>query len=738
MEEKNIPQGVAGAPNEENLLKLMERTGYSMVQENGQRKYGPCPDWKGPAPPRGCEIFVGKIPRDCYEDELVPVFEKIGKIYELRLMMDFSGSNRGYAFVMYTNKHDAQKAVRELNNYEIRKGRLLGVCMSVDNCRLFVGGIPKNKGRDEILQEMNKVTEGVVDVIVYPSAVDKTKNRGFAFVEYESHRDAAMARRKLIPGRIQLWGHQIAVDWAEPEQDVDEDVMAKVKILYVRNLMLSTTEDTIRHYFSKACGNENAIERVKKLRDYAFVHFKEREDALKAMDFTNNNTLDGSRIEVVLAKPVDKNDYRNYARGKAALQQVNVNLTYVHLFFRLMVAIIYMEEIHLHSMDKGYQGRTAVGLRGALRGRGRGAAGSRGAGNVTRGGYVPGFMGRGYRRYDTEDRMYDLLPGMELTPTNPVTLKPQTVKSVTQMLEDLCQKNAWGSPVYQLHSTMNGENQLFLFKITIPAIGNTPFQPNKLCRTEVAMSQNPYQGRAIAPAYAVPNGVPRSDITYASTVPVVTSANSYVVTPGPGKMPPPPSQSKNSNISYICRACFLYQLNNYIYIFNNQKRNIFNSILIRDEKMNYYEVKALCFVIFTFQTISGEKHLTLVYCLKIDITVNVLVIHYIISSHNLHRSLSNQIWVFIAGISKESPVKIEYIKVMYIDCFSAICHKVGINSNFLVIIQCHCNFLVIPNISIIRLIVEHVIHINFFKYDMKVIYRHLNLAKPFVLNLSKT
>ena len=143
-------------------------------------------------------------------------------------MMDFSGSNRGYAFVMYTHKNMAQRAVRELNNYEIRKGRFLGVCLSVDNCRLFVGGIPKNKHREEILSEMTKITEGVVDVIVYPSATDKSKNRGFAFVEYDSHRAAAMARRKLIPGRIQLWGHQIAVDWAEPEQDVDEDIMSKV------------------------------------------------------------------------------------------------------------------------------------------------------------------------------------------------------------------------------------------------------------------------------------------------------------------------------------------------------------------------------------------------------------------------------------------------------------------------------------------------------------------------------
>lgn len=81
-----------------------------------------------------------------------------------------------------------------------RNGRLLGVCASVDNCRLFVGGIPKTKKREEILAEMRKVTDGVVDVIVYPSAADKSKNRGFAFVEYDSHRAAAMARRKLLPG----------------------------------------------------------------------------------------------------------------------------------------------------------------------------------------------------------------------------------------------------------------------------------------------------------------------------------------------------------------------------------------------------------------------------------------------------------------------------------------------------------------------------------------------------------
>lgn len=214
------------------LLQLIDETGYLMIQENGQRKFGgPPPNWQGPAPPKGCEIFVGKIPRDCFEDELVPVFSSAGKLYEMRLMMDFSGSNRGYAFVMYTNSEDAKKAIKQLNNYQIRPNKYIGVVKSVDNCRLFVGGIPKTKTKMDIKEEMAKITEGVVDVILYNSPKDKSKNRGFAFIEYESHRAAAIARRNLIPGRIRLWGQAIVVDWAEPEPEVDEETMSKVSRL---------------------------------------------------------------------------------------------------------------------------------------------------------------------------------------------------------------------------------------------------------------------------------------------------------------------------------------------------------------------------------------------------------------------------------------------------------------------------------------------------------------------------
>ena len=59
--------------------------------------------------------------------------------------------------------------------------------------------------------------------------------------------------------------------------------LTQVKVLYIRNLMLTTTEAQIEEVFSKFA----PVERVKKIRDYAFVHFHSKEDAHCAMEAMN-------------------------------------------------------------------------------------------------------------------------------------------------------------------------------------------------------------------------------------------------------------------------------------------------------------------------------------------------------------------------------------------------------------------------------------------------------------------
>ena len=61
------------------------------------------------------QVFCGKIPKDVFEDELIPLFEKCGQIWDLRLMMDpLTGLNRGYCFVTYCDKDGASEAVKQV------------------------------------------------------------------------------------------------------------------------------------------------------------------------------------------------------------------------------------------------------------------------------------------------------------------------------------------------------------------------------------------------------------------------------------------------------------------------------------------------------------------------------------------------------------------------------------------------------------------------------------------------
>lgn len=301
-------------PDETKLKEILERTGYSLDVTTGQRKYGgPPPDSDAQNQPgAGHEVFCGKIPKEIFEDELVPLFEKCGRIWDLRLMMDpLTGLNRGYCFVTFCNKDGAQEAVKQVDNFELKPGKRLKINVSVANLRLFVGNIPKSKSRDEIREEFSKHCEGLQEVIIYSSPDDnKKRNRGFAFLEFDSHKMASVAKRRIGNGRTRVWGCDIIVDWADPQEEPDNDTMEKVKVLYVRNLKADTTEEQIKEKFEKF----GKVERVKKIKDYGFVHFEERDHAVQAMDELNGVKLGESELQISLAKPPVENKKKEQRR----------------------------------------------------------------------------------------------------------------------------------------------------------------------------------------------------------------------------------------------------------------------------------------------------------------------------------------------------------------------------------------------------------------------------------------
>lgn len=128
-------------------------------------------------------------------------------------MINFSGWNRGYAFAMYTNERDAVNAINMFNNYMIRPSWYLGVCNSINNCRIFISRIPIETSSEEIVRLLHALTDEVQEV-----RIRRTLPSSAAIVEYKSHRGAAMARKTLMAAAAAAWGNgaRPSVDWSLP------------------------------------------------------------------------------------------------------------------------------------------------------------------------------------------------------------------------------------------------------------------------------------------------------------------------------------------------------------------------------------------------------------------------------------------------------------------------------------------------------------------------------------------
>lgn len=175
-----------------------------------------------------------------------------------------------------------------------------------DACRLFLGNLPKAKTEQDIRDEVGRATPGLVRVITYKDAEDPRLHRGFCFLDYESAAVAADALHRLSWNPV--FGCRAVADWADPEPETDADVMARVRILFVRQYCGggggggAMRDETA---LAAAFGRYGVVERVKCLKNYAFVHFARRDDARAAMEALDG-TVDadtGVRTEVSWAKP---------------------------------------------------------------------------------------------------------------------------------------------------------------------------------------------------------------------------------------------------------------------------------------------------------------------------------------------------------------------------------------------------------------------------------------------------
>lgn len=65
-------------------------------------------------------VFIGNIPYDCTEEQLLSIFNTVGPVASLRLVFDReTGKPKGYGFCEYFDTETARSCIRNLTNYEV-------------------------------------------------------------------------------------------------------------------------------------------------------------------------------------------------------------------------------------------------------------------------------------------------------------------------------------------------------------------------------------------------------------------------------------------------------------------------------------------------------------------------------------------------------------------------------------------------------------------------------------------
>ncbi|KAF9603823.1 hypothetical protein IFM89_037957 [Coptis chinensis] len=263
------------------------------------------------------EIFVGGLDRDAGEEDVRKVFESVGEVIEVRLNKNpSSNKNKGYAFVKFANKEQANKALSEIKNPVIR-GKRCGVAPSEDNDTLFVGNICNTWTKEAIKKKLKEYgLEGVENITLVADARHEGLSRGFSFVEFSCHVDAMLAYKRLQKPDA-VFGHAertVKVAFAEPLREPDPEIMAQVKSVFVDGLPPYWDEDRVREHF-KPYGE---IERIvlarnmpsAKRKDFGFVDFTTHGAAITCIDGVNNTELGDekskSKVKVRLSNPLPK------------------------------------------------------------------------------------------------------------------------------------------------------------------------------------------------------------------------------------------------------------------------------------------------------------------------------------------------------------------------------------------------------------------------------------------------
>lgn len=231
---------------------------------------------------KDCEILCQGFPSEMkIEKELIPLFEKFGKVYKLKKIMDTN-----VVFVTYTTTEDFEKAIKSLNRH-VFQGRTIYAKENLLEGRLFVKTIPSSATKAEVFQKFSALTYGLVKVSLFNDPANENIHRGFCYLDYENRERAADAKRRL--SSTSVFGRTLTIDWPYTHYAGTDKTELKI-----HNLRSALPQEDLRKMFSVY----GELSDVQKIGTLGIVRFHNSEDADRAAREIDKKLLGNENLEI--------------------------------------------------------------------------------------------------------------------------------------------------------------------------------------------------------------------------------------------------------------------------------------------------------------------------------------------------------------------------------------------------------------------------------------------------------
>jgi len=271
-------------------------------------------------------IFIKNLDELIDNKALHDTFAAFGNVLSCKVATDEHGRSKGYGFVHYETAEAAERAIEAVNGMLLndkkvyvghhisRKERQSKLDeMKAQFTNLYIKNLDPEMSQEQFEELFNKygiVTSAVVQVN------EEGKSKGFGFVNYEHHDDAAKAVEGLHD--IEINGYKLFVSRAQKKSEREEELrksyeQAKMEKLskyqgvnlYIKNLEDDVDDEKLRAEFEPF----GTVTSCKVMRDdkgtskgFGFVCFSSPDEATKAVAEMNNKMIGSKPLYVSLAQ----------------------------------------------------------------------------------------------------------------------------------------------------------------------------------------------------------------------------------------------------------------------------------------------------------------------------------------------------------------------------------------------------------------------------------------------------